>query len=76
MSNSVVTRAAAIKAVSVFAWRGPSHIADTNPSMRYKPAAKSLKPLVQIVLTNKHNSINTIATLARDKTRKLLKASI
>lgn len=76
MSQSALTLGSAVKVDSPFNWRGPSQVADANPRMRNKPAAKSDKPLVQIVYSNKHNSINTVTTLARDKTRKLLKGSI
>ena len=65
-----------MRIISTFAWRGPSHIANDNPSMRYKPATKSSKPLVQLLLTKKNYSINTETTTSRDKTHKLLKGSI
>ena len=62
--------------MSAFNWRGSSAIADANPSWRHKPPHKRSTPLVQIVLSNKHNSIYTVTTMARDKTHKILKGSI
>lgn len=44
--------------------------------MRRKTPAKSKQPPVQLVLTNKHNSINTVGAFDSYKAQKLLKAAI
>jgi hypothetical protein len=63
--------------LSPFAWRGQSSaIADANPTFRHKPPHKRITPISEISMLNKHNSINTVKTLAYDKTHKILKGSI
>lgn len=59
-----------------FNWRGSSAIADANPSWRHKPPHKRITPISEVSMLNKHNAINTDKKLSRDKTHKLLKASI
>jgi hypothetical protein len=62
--------------LSAFNWRGSSVLADADPAMRRKTPAKSKQPPVQLVLTNKHNSINTVGAFDSYKAQKLLKAAI
>jgi hypothetical protein len=63
--------------MSAFDWRTP-RIEKQSPAekRRLYERKPAINVLIQPAWSNKLNSINTVTMLARDKTHKLLKASI